>query len=73
MSVYLPESMKKLYARRREESLQLSRRGFIKLTGVAGGGFVLALSLGPAAQEALAQSAPAADASLNPYVQIRAA
>jgi isoquinoline 1-oxidoreductase beta subunit len=72
MSVYLPESMQKLYAQRREEALHLTRRGFIKLTGVAGGGFVLALSLGPAAQEALAQSAPAADASLNPYVQIRA-
>jgi len=71
MSVYLPESMQKLYAQRREEALQLTRRGFIKLTGVAGGGFVLALSLGPAGK-ALAQTASKADASLNPYVQIRA-
>ena len=72
MSVYLPESMQQLYAKRREEALQLTRRGFIKLTGVAGGGFVLALSLGPAAEKALAQGEPAADANLNPYVQIRA-
>jgi isoquinoline 1-oxidoreductase subunit beta len=71
VSVYLPESMQKLYATRREEALQLSRRGFIKLTGVAGGGFVLALSLGPAAEKAFAQTASNADASLNPYVQIR--
>jgi isoquinoline 1-oxidoreductase beta subunit len=72
MSVYLPESMQQLYAQRRQEALQLTRRGFIKLTGVAGGGFVLALSLGPAAEKALAQEKPAADANLNPYVQIRA-
>jgi isoquinoline 1-oxidoreductase beta subunit len=71
MSVYLPESMQKLYARRHEQALQLTRRGFIKLTGVAGGGFVLALSLGPA-EKALAQTAGKQDASLNPYVQIRA-
>jgi len=71
MSVYLPESMQKLAAQRRSEAAQLSRRGFIKLTGVAGGGFVLALSLGPAAEKALAQ-AESGDATLNPYVQIRA-
>ena len=71
-SVYLPESMQRLYARRREEAAQLTRRGFIKLTGVAGGGFVLALSLGPAAEKALAQGKPASDANLNPYVQIGA-
>jgi isoquinoline 1-oxidoreductase beta subunit len=70
-SVYLPESMQKLYAQRREEALRVSRRGFIKLTGVAGGGFVLALSLGPAAERALAQ-ARGGNAQLNPYVQIRA-
>ncbi len=72
MSVYLPESMQQLYAKRRQEALQLTRRGFIKLTGVAGGGFVLALSLGPAAEKAFAQVEPATDANLNPYVQIRA-
>jgi isoquinoline 1-oxidoreductase beta subunit len=72
MSVYLPESMQKLYAERRDEALKLSRRGFIKLTGVAGGGFVLAASLGPVADKALAQTASGGDAKLNPYVQMRA-
>lgn len=72
MSVYLPESMQKLYAARRADSLALSRRGFIKLTGLAGGGFVLAASLGPAVEQAHAQAGAAADQSLNPYVQIRA-
>src|SRR6185503_7507803 len=71
MSVYLPESMQKLYAQRRAEALALTRRGFIKLTGAAGGGFLLALSLGPA-EKAFAQTKSASDASLNPYVQIRA-
>ena len=70
-SVYLPESMQKLYLARREEALQLSRRGFIKVTTLAGGGFLLALSLGPAADKALAQNKPATDAALNPYVHIR--
>ena len=78
MSVYLPQSMQKLYSQRRDEVSQLSRRGFIKLTGVAGGGFVLATSLGPIAGKALAQApsgpngSSASDASLNAYVQIRA-
>ena len=71
MSVYLPESMQQLYTQQRQEALQLTRRGFIKLTGVAGGGFVLALSLGPA-EQVFAQDNPAPDANLNPYVQIRA-
>jgi len=72
MNVYLPESMQTVYAKRREEARQLTRRGFIKLTGAAGGGFVLALSLGPAAEKALAQARGGADANLNPYVQVRA-
>jgi isoquinoline 1-oxidoreductase beta subunit len=72
MSVYLPESMQKLFAERRQQAAQLSRRGFIKVTGLAGGGFALALSLGPVAEQAFAQSKPTANASLNPYVQIRA-
>ncbi|HEX5048975.1 MAG TPA: molybdopterin cofactor-binding domain-containing protein [Gammaproteobacteria bacterium] len=70
MSVYLPESMQKVYAARREQARALSRRSFIKLTGAAGGGFVLALSLG-SSDKALAQAARA-DAELNPYVHIRA-
>ena len=72
MSVYLPDSMQTLYRERREEALRMTRRGFVKLTGVAGGGFVLALSLGPAARKALAQTNPSDDATLNPYVEIRA-
>ncbi len=72
MSVYLPESLQKLYAKGRDEAQQLSRRGFIKLTGVAGGGFVLALSLGPVAEKAFAQTKSTADAALNPYVHVRA-
>jgi len=73
MNAYLPESLQKIYAQRREEATQLSRRGFIKLTGAAGGGFVLALSLGPAAEKAEAQApSGGGDQTLNPYVQIRA-
>ncbi|HJR69129.1 MAG TPA: twin-arginine translocation signal domain-containing protein, partial [Gammaproteobacteria bacterium] len=55
MSVYLPESMQKLVAQRRSEAARLSRRGFIKVTGLAGGGFALALSL-PAVRQASAQA-----------------
>ena len=62
MSVYLPESMQQLYAQRREDALQLTRRGFIKITGLAGGGFVLAMWLGPAAEKALAQDEARGDA-----------
>jgi isoquinoline 1-oxidoreductase beta subunit len=78
MSVYLPESMQRLYAQRRTDAVALSRRGFIKLTGIAGGGFALAAALGPAAEKALAQAAndgsggSAGDARLNAYVQVRA-
>ncbi len=72
MSVYLPESMQKLVAQRRREAAQLSRRGFIKLTGLAGGGFALALSLDPTVRKAGAQAASGGDRTLNPYVQIRA-
>ena len=52
-------------------SSELSRRGFIKLTGLAGGGLVLALSLGPAAKQALAQPSGAQPFNANPYVQIQ--
>ena len=54
-SVYLPEFMQKLHAQRAEEAAMLSRRGFIKLTGLAGGGLVLAVSLPQGARRALAQ------------------
>ena len=71
MSVYLPEFMQKLNAERAAEAAQLSRRGFIKLTGLAGGGLVLALSLGPAAKKALAQPSGAQAFNANPYVQVQ--
>jgi isoquinoline 1-oxidoreductase beta subunit len=72
MNAYLPESLQKIYAQRRREATELSRRGFIKLAGVAGGGFVLALSFGPGAEKAGAQTPSGGDHSLNPYVQVRA-
>ena len=71
MSVYLPEFMQKLSAERAAEAAQLSRRGFIKLTGLAGGGLVLALSFGPAAKKALAQPSGAQAFNANPYVQVQ--
>jgi isoquinoline 1-oxidoreductase beta subunit len=71
MSVYLPESLQKLQLQRTAERAGLSRRGFIKLTGVAGGGFVLAMSMGPAARNALAQPSGSASFNANPYVQIQ--
>jgi isoquinoline 1-oxidoreductase beta subunit len=69
---YLPEYLQKLEAERAEEALALSRRNFIKITGLAGSGLVLAMSMGPGARRALAQ-APAGNAtwSANPYVQVR--
>jgi isoquinoline 1-oxidoreductase beta subunit len=67
---YLPEFLQKLEQQRFEETAAFSRRNFIKIAGVAGGGLVLALSLGSTARRALAQAAPAAF-SANPYVQIK--
>jgi isoquinoline 1-oxidoreductase subunit beta len=67
---YLPEFLQKLELQRFEEAAIFSRRNFIKITGVAGGGLVLALSLGATARKAVAQAAPATF-SANPYVQIK--
>jgi isoquinoline 1-oxidoreductase subunit beta len=67
---YLPEYLQNL-ERERFEAGKLSRRNFIKITGLAGGGLVLALQLGPAVQKALAQSSAATTFSANPYVQIK--
>ena len=53
---YLPEYLQKLEAERAEAALALSRRTFIKVTGLAGGGLVLAMSMGPGARKALAQT-----------------
>jgi isoquinoline 1-oxidoreductase beta subunit len=69
---YLPEYLQKIEVERAEEALKLSRRGFIKITGLAGGGLVLAMSMGPGAEKALAQQANGTTFNANPYVQIRA-
>jgi isoquinoline 1-oxidoreductase beta subunit len=71
MSAYLPEFMQKLQLQRAAEAASVSRRGFIKLTGLAGGGLVLALSLPPGARKALAQPSSATTFAANPYVQIQ--
>jgi len=71
MSAYLPEFMQKLQAQRAAEAARLSRRGFIKLTGLAGGGLVLAVSLSQGARQALAQPSGGAVFDANPYVQIQ--
>ena len=70
MSVYLPEFMQKIHAQRAAEAATLSRRGFIKLTGLAGGGLVLAVSLPQSARRALAQPSGGTPFEANPYVQI---
>lgn len=69
-SIYLPEFMQKLHAQRAEDAAMVSRRGFIKLTGLAGGGLVLAVSLPQGARRALAQPSGAVPFDANPYVQI---
>ena len=69
-SVYLPEFMQKLNAQRAAEAAGLSRRGFIKLTGLAGGGLVLAAALPQGARRALAQPSGGTPFDANPYVQI---
>ena len=71
MSTYLPEFMQKLHAQRTAEAANVSRRGFIKLTGFAGGGLVLAVSLPQGARQALAQPSGGAAFDANPYVQIQ--
>ncbi len=71
MSVYLPEFMQRQVAQRTVEAAELSRRGFIKLTGLAGGGLVLAMALSTTARKALAQPSGAAPFAANPYVQIQ--
>jgi isoquinoline 1-oxidoreductase beta subunit len=68
---YLPEYLQQLERERHEAAVSLSRRNFIKITGLAGGGLVLAMSFGPAAKKALAQTAGASTFNANPYVQIK--
>ena len=68
---YLPEYLQNLERERHAAAASLSRRNFIKITGLAGGGLVLAMSLGPAAKKALAQTSGAGPFNANPYVQIK--
>jgi hypothetical protein len=71
MSIYLPEFMQKLLAQRAAEAVAWSRRGYIKLTGLAGGGLVLAAALPQGTRRALAQPSGGAVFAANPYVQIQ--
>ena len=68
---YLPEFLKQIEADTGEsQSTAFSRRRFIKVTGLAGGGLALAFSLGPGAGKALAQSG-AATFVANAYIQVK--
>jgi isoquinoline 1-oxidoreductase beta subunit len=68
---YVPPYLQDL-ERARFEAAKVSRRNFIKITGLAGGGLVLAMGLGSTAQKALAQAKPAAASfDANPFVQIK--
>jgi len=67
--VYLPEYLQKLAADA-ATSPALSRRSFIKITGLAGGGLVIGFSLGTAGTKAWAQSGTEVFVA-NAYVQVR--
>jgi isoquinoline 1-oxidoreductase beta subunit len=69
---YLPEYLQRQQAEQAAESEALSRRQFIKVTGLAGGGLVLAMSMGPLVRRANAQVTAAGTLfTANAYVQIR--
>jgi isoquinoline 1-oxidoreductase subunit beta len=68
---YIPEFMQEIQARAQSAASGFNRREFIKLTGAAGGGLVLALSMGPGARKALAQSGDATMFTANPYIQVK--
>ncbi len=65
---YVPRELQLVKAER-AKALALSRRGFLKITGVAGGGLVLGVSFS-LPREAAAQGG-AAVFEANPYVQVR--
>src|SRR4029078_4472672 len=68
---YVPPYLQDL-ERARFEASKLSRRNFIKITGLAGVGLVLAMGLGPTAQRAVAQAKRGARTfDANPFVQIK--
>jgi isoquinoline 1-oxidoreductase beta subunit len=69
---YAPDYVRSLQSDARAAAFELTRRDFVKLSGLAGGGLVLALSLGPSGSKALAQPAAGGTFPANPYVQIKA-
>lgn len=66
---YVPAALQRSRAGQRE-AMSLSRRGFIKVSGVAGGGLVLGIGLTAAPRETRAQSSSEIFEA-NPYVQVR--
>src|SRR5690606_25830016 len=69
---YLPEYLQRLHAAAFEAPV-LRRRGFIRLSGLAGGGLAIAFSIGPGARSGLAQTRATEQGPFTPnaYVQIR--
>ncbi len=56
-----------------EQALEVNRRGFLKLSGVAGGGLILGMAMA-GSNKAMAQAKKAAaptEVTLSPYVQIK--
>ena len=67
---YVPKELQLLQAGQRQAAMSLSRRGFIKVSGVAGGGLVLGFGLAAMPREGRAQAAGGVFEA-NPFVQIR--
>lgn len=65
---YVPECIQEIRAERRS-AMALSRRGFIKVTGLAGGGLALGIGLGTPRAASAQAGASVFDA--NPFVQVR--
>ena len=67
---YVPFAIQEHRSRQRQEALALSRRGFIKIAGVAGGGLVLGFGAAVTPRQARAQAGSEVFEA-NPFVQIR--
>lgn len=67
---YVPEFMQRTQAEALELNLAVTRRGFMKLAGFAGGGLVLGVTL-TRPRDAAAQDGATTRFEPNPYVQIR--
>jgi isoquinoline 1-oxidoreductase beta subunit len=65
---YIPHDLQLLLAERRK-AMALSRRGFLKMTGLAGGGLVIGVSCSLPSEDAGPVSTTTFAA--NPFVQIR--